>query len=242
MYIGGDTSAKRTDSIWFRTGSIFLSAIGDSTMTFNISSKHISTDGTWKLGLSSSQGFSEAYINKIYLGGSGGYISMDASKNFLVNGVKITGSSSTLKELADGSYKVTLSSQFLKPSSSSMYLGSSSNYWGTAYISKIYLSSTCYISAGSASSIKVGTTTISGSSGSSTASVSSLTSGTNKVTLSTKTLAPSANGTFELGSASAYWNNVYTYALWLKTGYNTVKLTCYGSNELAIGGKKATHA
>ena len=242
MYIGGDTSAKRTDSIWFRTGSIFLSAIGDSTMTFNISSKHISTDGTWKLGLSSSQGFSEAYINKIYLGGSGGYISMDASKNFLVNGVKITGSSSTLKELADGSYKVTLSSQFLKPSSSSMYLGSSSNYWGTAYISKIYLSSTCYISAGSASSIKVGTTTISGSSGSSTASVSSLTSGTNKVTLSTKTLAPSANGTFDLGSASYYWSNVYTYALWLKSGYNTVKLTCYSSNELAINGKKATHA
>lgn len=242
MYIGGDTSAKRTDSIWFRTGSIFLSAIGDSTMTFNISSKHISTDGTWKLGLSSSQGFSEAYINKIYLGGSGGYISMDASKNFLVNGVKITGSSSTLKELADGSYKVTLSSQFLKPSSNSMYLGSSSNYWGYAYIQKLYLSSTCYITAGSASSIKVGTTTISGSSGSSTTSVSSLTSGTNKVTLSTKTLAPSANGTFELGSASAYWNNVYTYALWLKTGYNTVKLTCYGSNELAIGGKKATHA
>ena len=227
MYIGGDTSAKRTDSIWFRTGSIFLSAIGDSTMTFNISSKHISTDGTWKLGLSSSQGFSEAYINKIYLGGSGGYISMDASKNFLVNGVKITGSSSTLKELADGSYKVTLSSQFLKPSSSSMYLGSSSNYWGTAYISKIYLSSTCYISAGSASSIKVGTTTISGSSGSSG---------------SYTTITPSRNATYDLGSSSYYWNNVYAYALWLKSGYNTVKLTCYSSNELAINGKKATHA
>ena len=226
MYIGGDTSAKRTDYVWFRTGSIFLSAIGDSTMTFNISNKYISTDGTWKLGLSISQGFKEAYINTIYLGGGGGYISMDASKNFLVNGVKITGSSSTLKELADGGYKVTLSSQFLKPSSSSMYLGSSSNYWGTAYISKIYLSSTCYISAGSATTIKVGTTTIGGSSSSS----------------SYTTITPSRNATYDLGSSSYYWNNVYAYALWLKSGYYTVKLTCYSSGELGINGKKATHA
>ena len=244
MYIGGDTSAKRTDSIWFRTGSIFLSAIGDSTMTFNISNKYISTDGNWKLGLSSSQGFKEAYINKIYLGGSGGYISMDASKNFLVNGVKITTGTSTagVKELKDGTNTVTLSGTILKPLTSSYSLGGSSNYWGYAYIQKLYLSSSCYITAGSSSSIKVGTTTISGSSGSSTTSVSSLTSGTNKVTLSSKTLAPSSSGTFELGSSSSYWNNVYAYALWLKSGYYTVKLTCYSANELAINGKKATHA
>lgn len=228
MYIGGDTSAKRTDSIWFRTGSIFLSAIGDSTMTFNISNKYISTDGTWKLGLSSSQGFKEAYINKIYLGGSGGYISMDASKNFLVNGVKITTGTSTagVKELKDGTNTVTLSGTILKPSTSSYSLGGSSNYWGYAYISKIYLSSTCYITAGSASTIKVGTTTIGGSSSSG----------------SYTTITPSRNATYDLGSSSYYWNNVYAYALWLKSGYNTVKLTCYASNELAINGRKATHA
>lgn len=228
MYIGGDTSAKRTDSIWFRTGSIFLSAIGDSTMTFNISNKYISTDGNWKLGLSSSQGFKEAYIDKIYLGGGGGYISMDASKNFLVNGVKITTGTSTagVKELKDGTNTVTLSGTILKPSTSSYSLGGSSNYWGYAYISKIYLSSTCYITAGSASTIKVGTTTIGGSSSSG----------------SYTTITPSRNATYDLGSSSYYWNNVYAYALWLKSGYNTVKLTCYASNELAINGRKATHA
>lgn len=228
MYIGGDTSAKRTDSIWFRTGSIFLSAIGDSTMTINITNKQISTDGNWKLGISSSQGFKEAYIDKIYLGGGGGYISMDASKNFLVNGVKITTGTSTagVKELKDGTNTVTLSGTILKPLTSSYSLGGSSNYWGYAYISKIYLSSTCYITAGSSTTIKVGTTTIGGSSSSG----------------SYTTITPSRNGTYDLGSSSYYWNNVYAYALWLKSGYNTVKLTCYSSNELAINGRKATHA
>lgn len=228
MYIGGDTSAKRTDSIWFRTGSIFLSAIGDSTMTVNITNKQISTDGNWKLGISSSQGFKEAYIDKIYLGGGGGYISMDASKNFLVNGVKITTGTSTagVKELKDGTNTVTLSGTILKPLTSSYSLGGSSNYWGYAYISKIYLSSTCYITAGSSTTIKVGTTTIGGSSSSG----------------SYTTITPSRNATYDLGSSSYYWNNVYAYALWLKSGYNTVKLTCYGSGELAINGRKATHA
>lgn len=228
MYIGGDTSAKRTDSIWFRTGSIFLSAIGDSTMTVNITNKQISTDGNWKLGISSSQGFKEAYIDKIYLGGGGGYISMDASKNFLVNGVKITTGTSTagVKELKDGTNTVTLSGTILKPLTSSYSLGASSTYWGTAYITKLYLSSTCYITAGSATTIKVGTTTIGGSSSSG----------------SYTTITPSRNATYDLGSSSYYWNNVYAYALWLKSGYNTVKLTCYASNELAINGRKATHA
>lgn len=228
MYIGGDTSAKQTDYIWVETGSLYFRTIGSSVMTVNITNKQISTDGNWKLGISSSQGFKEAYIDKIYLGGGGGYISMDASKNFLVNGVKITTGTSTagVKELKDGTNTVTLSGTILKPLTSSYSLGGSSNYWGYAYISKIYLSSTCYITAGSASTIKVGTTTIGGSSSSG----------------SYTTITPSRNATYDLGSSSYYWNNVYAYALWLKSGYNTVKLTCYGSGELAINGRKATHA
>ena len=228
MYIGGDTTAKRTDYIWVETGSLYFRTIGSSVMTINITNKQISTDGSWKLGISSSQGFKEAYIDKIYLGGGGGYISMDASKNFLVNGVKITTGTSTagVKELKDGTNTVTLSGTILKPLTSSYSLGGSSNYWGYAYISKIYLSSTCYITAGSASTIKVGTTTIGGSSSSG----------------SYTTITPSRNATYDLGSSSYYWNNVYAYALWLKSGYNTVKLTCYSSNELAINGRKATHA
>lgn len=228
MYIGGDTTAKQTDYIWVETGSLYFRTIGSSVMTINITNKQISTDGNWKLGISSSQGFKEAYIDKIYLGGGGGYISMDASKNFLVNGVKITTGTSTagVKELKDGTNTVTLSGTILKPLTSSYSLGGSSNYWGYAYISKIYLSSTCYITAGSSSTIKVGTTTIGGSSSSG----------------SYTTITPSRNATYDLGSSSYYWNNVYAYALWLKSGYNTVKLTCYSSNELAINGRKATHA
>lgn len=228
MYIGGDSSVKNVDYVWFRTGSIYFSSVGSSVMTINVANKQISTDGTWKLGISSSQGFKEAYIDKIYLGGGGGYISMDASKNFLVNGVKITTGTSTagVKELKDGTNTVTLSGTILKPLTSSYSLGGSSNYWGYAYISKIYLSSTCYITAGSSTTIKVGTTTIGGSSSSG----------------SYTTITPSRNATYDLGSSSYYWNNVYAYALWLKSGYNTVKLTCYGSGELAINGRKATHA
>lgn len=228
MYIGGDSSVKNVDYIWFRTGSMLFSSIGSSVMTIDIAKKQIYTDGTWKLGISSSQGFDVAYIDKIYMGGGGGYISMDANKNFLVNGVKITTGTSTagVKELKDGTNTVTLSGTILKPLTSSYSLGGSSNYWGTAYITKLYLSSTCYITAGSSTTIKVGTTTIGGSSSSG----------------SYTTITPSKNGTYDLGSSSYYWNNVYAYALWLKSGYNTVKLTCYGSGELAINGKKATHA
>ena len=226
MYIGGDTSAKRTDSIWFRTGSILFSTIGDSSLTFNLTSKYISTDGTWKLGLSTSQGFKEAYITKLYLGGGGGYITMDASKNFYINDTKISGSSNAISKISSGLNYVELSGTTFKPQTSSYSLGASSTYWGTAYITKLYLSSTCYITAGSASTIKVGTTTIGGSSSSG----------------SYTTITPSRNAAYDLGSSSYYWNNVYAYALWLKSGYNTVKLTCYGSGELAINGRKATHA
>lgn len=228
MYIGGDSSVKNVDYIWFRTGSMLFSSIGSSVMTIDVAKKQIYTDGTWKLGISSSQGFDVAYIDKIYMGGGGGYISMDANKNFLVNGVKITTGTSTagVNELRDGTNTVKLSGTTLKPLTSSYSLGGSSNYWGTAYITKLYLSSTCYITAGSSTTIKVGTTTIGGSSSSG----------------SYTTITPSKNGTYDLGSSSYYWNNVYAYALWLKSGYNTVKLTCYGSGELAINGKKATHA
>lgn len=226
MYIGGDTSAKRTDYIWVETGSLYFRTIGSSVMTVNITNKQISTDGNWKLGTSTSQGFKEAYITKLYLGGGGGYITMDASKNFYINDTKISGSSNAISKISSGLNYVELSGTTFKPQTSSYSLGASSTYWGTAYITKLYLSSTCYITAGSATTIKVGTTTIGGSSSSG----------------SYTTITPSRNATYDLGSSSYYWNNVYAYALWLKSGYNTVKLTCYSSNELAINGRKATHA
>ena len=233
LYIGGDSTSSNMEYIVIK-GSQSIK-IGD--ISYNPSNNTIYAKDSISLGVLGTQAFGKIYGKAIYPGASDKCkLSCDASGNLTLNDKRID------KSLYDGTNHIDLSTMAFVAPTSSYTLGSSSYYWGTAYITKLYLSSSCYITAGSASSIKVGTTTISGSSGSSTTSVSSLTSGTNKVTLSTKTLAPSANGTFELGSASAYWNNVYTYALWLKTGYNTVKLTCYGSNELAIGGKKATHA
>lgn len=235
LHIGGDSTSANMDYLVLKAAQ----SIQIGNLLYNVSNKCISDiNGNTSLGMIGSQAFKKIYGTTIYPGGSDKcYLSCDASGNLTLNGQKFNNS------LRDGSAcYISLDSYTLKPPTTSYTLGSSSYYWGTAYITKLYLSSSCYITAGSSSSIKVGTTTISGSSGSSTTTVSKLTSGTYSVSLSSKTLAPSANGTFELGSASAYWNNVYTYALWLKTGYNTVKLTCYASNELAINGRKATHA
>ena len=235
LHIGGDSTSANMDYLVLKAAQ----SIQIGNLLYNVSNKCISDiNGNTSLGMIGSQAFKKIYGTTIYPGGSDKcYLSCDASGNLTLNGQKFNNS------LRDGSAcYISLDSYTLKPPTTSYTLGSSSYYWGTAYITKLYLSSSCYITAGSSSSIKVGTTTISGSSGSSTTSVSSLTSGTNKVTLSSKTLAPSSSGTFELGSSSSYWNNVYAYALWLKSGYYTVKLTCYSANELAINGKKATHA
>lgn len=232
LYIGGDTSSSNMDYVVLRAAQQIK--MGD--ISYTTSNGTIYAKSTISLGVVGDQAFGKIYGKAIYPGGSDKCkLSCDASGYLLLNDKRFD------KSLYDGSVNhVDLSGTAFIAPTSSYTLGSSSYYWGTAYITKLYLSSSCYITAGSASSIKVGTTEIKASSSSST--VASLTSGTYKVTLSSTTLAPSANGTFSLGSASYYWNNVYTYALWLKTGYNTVKLTCYGSNELAIGGKKATHA
>ena len=178
-----------------------------------------SSTSLWDLGTNAYM-FDKIYTKTLNFG-STGYIGMDANAHLLLGSQRIDNA------LRDGTINyVELYGTAFRAPTTSYTLGSSSYYWGTAYISKIYLSSTCYISAGSATTIKVGTTTIGGSSSSG----------------SYTTITPSRNATYDLGSSSYYWNNVYAYALWLKSGYNTVKLTCYSSNELAINGRKATHA
>lgn len=102
--------------------------------------------------------------------------------------------------------------------------------------------STAAFAAGYFTKLYVGGKEIKPNSGGSTVTVSKLTSGSYSVSLSSNTLAPARDNTYNLGSSSYYWSNVYAYALWLKSGYNTVKLTCYASGELAINGRKATHA
>ena len=219
LHIGGDSTSANMDYLVLKAAQ----SIQIGNLLYNVSNSRISDmNGNISLGMVGSQAFKKIYGTTIYPGGSDKcYLSCDASGNLTLNGQKFNNS------LRDGSAcYISLDSYTLKPPTTSYTLGGSSNYWGTAYISKIYLSSSCYITAGSANSIKVGTTTIGGSSSSG----------------SYTTITPSRNCTYDLGSSSYYWDNVYAYALWLKSGYNTVKLTCYGSGELAINGRKATHA
>lgn len=219
LHIGGDSTSANMDYLVLKAAQ----SIQIGNLLYNVSNSRISDmNGNISLGMVGSQAFKKIYGTTIYPGGSDKcYLSCDASGNLTLNGQKFNNS------LRDGSAcYISLDSYTLKPPTTSYTLGGSSNYWGTAYISKIYLSSSCYITAGSASSIKVGTTTIGGSSSSD----------------SYTTITPSRNATYDLGSSSYYWNNVYAYNIYLKSGYNTVKLSCYSANELAINGKKATHA
>lgn len=219
LHIGGDSTSANMDYLVLKAAQ----SIRIGNLLYNVSNSRISDmNGNISLGMVGSQAFKKIYGTTIYPGGSDKcYLSCDASGNLTLNGQKFNNS------LRDGSAcYISLDSYTLKPPTTSYTLGGSSNYWGTAYISKIYLSSSCYITAGSASSIKVGTTTIGGSSSSG----------------SYTTITPSRNATYDLGSSSYYWNNVYAYNIYLKSGYNTVKLSCYSANELAINGKKATHA
>ena len=138
-----------------------------------------------------------------------------------------------VSQLKNGSYTVSLNTSYaLVPGSSSYSLGSSSYYWGTAYITKLYLSSTCYISAGSASTIKVGTTTIGG-----TVTVSALTNGTYSVTLGSGALTPKSSGSYSLGSSSYYWSYLYVGAIRLYySSYSYITLTANSSGKLCVGG------
>lgn len=91
------------------------------------------------------------------------------------------------------------------PESSTWDLGTSSHYWREAHIKKLYLSDSCYITAGDAASIKVGTSTISADS-----DVSELKNGSNYVSLtSTGHLNPRTSSGYYLGSSSYYWEEAY---------------------------------
>lgn len=138
-----------------------------------------------------------------------------------------------VSQLKNGSYTVSLNTSYaLVPGSSSYSLGSSSYYWATAYITKLYLSSTCYITAGSASTIKVGSTTIGG-----TVTVAKLVNGSYSVSLGSGALTPASSGSYNLGSSSYYWNYLYVAAIRLYySSYSYITLTANSSGKLCVGG------
>lgn len=138
-----------------------------------------------------------------------------------------------VSQLKNGSYTVSLNTSCaLVPGSSNYSFGSSSYYWATAYITKLYLSSTCYITAGSASTIKVGSTTIGG-----TVTVAKLVNGSYSISLGSGALTPASSGSYNLGSSSYYWNYLYVKTIRLYySSYSYIDLTANSSGKLCVGG------
>lgn len=154
--------------------------------------------------------------------------------NLYVNGVAITGGTPAINKLTSGSYSVSLSSNTLAAASSTYSLGSSSYYWSKAYITTLYLSSNCYITAGSSNSIKVGTTTIGPPT---TPTVSSLKYSSYSAGLnSSGALVPGRDSYQSLGNSSYYWYYLYVNRIYLKYSYTSLYLTCNSSGKLCVNG------
>lgn len=113
-------------------------------------------------------------------------------------------------------------------------LGSSTYYWDTGYIEKLYLSSNCYLTA-SAGKLCVNGTAIGGSSDTTTSFAGKeLKMGGSTsyyiIASTSRELKPSASGTtypFYLGTSSLYWHYAYL-------GSNTVKIGSAASSKIGF--------
>lgn len=111
-------------------------------------------------------------------------------------------------------------------------LGSSTYYWDTGYISKLYLSSSCYLSA-SGSNLQVNGTTIGGGADPNMAGKEVRMGGSTTYYITATTgrqLRPSSSSSyyaFYLGTSSYYWHYAYI-------GSNTVKLGNSTSSKLGF--------
>lgn len=111
-------------------------------------------------------------------------------------------------------------------------LGSSTYYWDTGYISKLYLSSSCYLSA-SGSNLQVNGTTIGGDTNPNMAGKEVRMGGSTTYYITATTgrqLRPSSSSSyyaFYLGTSSYYWHYAYI-------GSNTVKLGSSTSSKLGF--------
>lgn len=265
LYIGGDGTFDY-DNVYIYGGTVRLGPHG-STFGYifdnGISSSSYGTfrpitDGKSDLG-ASSYGFGNLYINQIWLKGNtkniSGYnnaafsigsstskatIYVDQIYNNSNTSLLDTSGNFKVSVLTSGSYTTTQDSAALYPSNStSSSLGKSANYWAEAYIKKLYLSTSCYITAGDASSIKVGTTTIGGGSSGGVSSLSNKSGFTTyTVSLSGSTLAPAATNTYILGSSSKYWKEIHAAKILLYyNNYRTCDLTCSSTGTLLVNNK-----
>lgn len=209
MYIGGDGTWNYSYTYIFAGSQIKLASwdgVGTHALIFDTSNHCVrpATTVDWDLG-NVSYPFGKVWCESVTIRniGNDGFIGFNGG---------------TFEIVASGS--------------SVNRLGSSTYYWDTGYISKLYLSSSCYLSA-SGSNLQVNGTTIGGDTDPNMAGKEVRMGGSTTYYITATTgrqLRPSSSSSyyaFYLGTSSYYWHYAYI-------GSNTVKLGSSTSSKLGF--------
>ena len=209
MYIGGDGTWNYSYTYIFAGSQIKLASwdgVGTHALIFDTSNHCVrtATNVDWDLG-NVSYPFGKVWCESVTIRniGNDGFIGFNGG---------------TFEIVASGS--------------SVNRLGSSTYYWDTGYISKLYLSSSCYLSA-SGSNLQVNGTTIGGDTNPNMAGKEVRMGGSTTYYITATTgrqLRPSSSSSyyaFYLGTSSYYWHYAYI-------GSNTVKLGSSTSSKLGF--------
>ena len=209
MYIGGDGTWNYSYTYIFAGSQIKLASwdgVGTHALIFDTSNHCVrpATTVDWDLG-NVSYPFGKVWCESVTIRniGNDGFIGFNGG---------------TFEIVASGS--------------SVNRLGSSTYYWDTGYISKLYLSSSCYLSA-SGSNLQVNGTTIGGDTNPNMAGKEVRMGGSTTYYITATTgrqLRPSSSSSyyaFYLGTSSYYWHYAYI-------GSNTVKLGNSTSSKLGF--------
>lgn len=209
MYIGGDGTWNYSYTYIFAGSQIKLASwdgVGTHALIFDTSNHCVrpATTVDWDLG-NVSYPFGKVWCESVTIRsiGNDGFIGFNGG---------------TFEIVASGS--------------SVNRLGSSTYYWDTGYISKLYLSSSCYLSA-NGSNLQVNGTTIGGGADPNMAGKEVRMGGSTTYYITATTgrqLRPSSSSSyyaFYLGTSSYYWHYAYI-------GSNTVKLGNSTSSKLGF--------
>lgn len=209
MYIGGDGTWNYSYTYIFAGSQIKLASwdgVGTHALIFDTSNHCVrpATTVDWDLG-NVSYPFGKVWCESVTIRniGNDGFIGFNGG---------------TFEIVASGS--------------SVNRLGSSTYYWDTGYISKLYLSSSCYLSA-SGSNLQVNGTTIGGDTDPNMAGKEVRMGGSTIYYITANTnreLRPNSSSSyyaFYLGTSSYYWHYAYI-------GSNTVKLGSSTSSKLGF--------
>lgn len=209
MYIGGDGTWNYSYTYIFAGSQIKLASwdgVGTHALIFDTSNHCVrpATTVDWDLG-NVSYPFGKVWCESVTIRniGNDGFIGFNGG---------------TFEIVASGS--------------SVNRLGSSTYYWDTGYISRLYLSSSCYLSA-SGSNLQVNGTTIGGGTDPNMAGKEVRMGGSTTYYITANTnreLRPNSSSSyyaFYLGTSSYYWHYAYI-------GSNTVKLGSSTSSKLGF--------